>query len=746
MIDLDEVKTIKFNDWKNPPKLDDLKNDLLSAQSDHDKQVAKINTWLDNLNITGSAKVNNGKNRSNVVPKLIRKQAEWRYSALTEAFLSTEDLFNTDPVTFEDRKAAVQNGLVLNNQFNTKLNKTALVDEAVRTFVDEGTLIGRIGWEYQEEIVEEVINDYEFIPSNDPEYIQKLQELIQGKQDDPINFQQTVPEEFQQAVELSLQNNVPIYPNLIGSHIEKNVKVIKNQPTVKICEYQDIIIDPSCRGDLDKANFIIYKFETSLSELKKEGKYSNLEAIEPSDALPLHDDSYRKESYTFQFKDKPRQKLTAYEYWGYWDINGDDLVKPIVVTWINNTIIRMEENPFPFKSLPFEIAQYLPVRKNCYGEPDGSLLEDNQKIIGAITRGMIDLMGRSANAQQGISKDALDPVNKKKFKSGDDYEFNPNKHPSEAFFMHQYPEIPKSAEYMINFQNFEAESLTGVKSFNQGVSSQSLGDVAAGIRGALDAASKRELGILRRLADWFIRIGRKFVAMNAEWLSEEEVIRITNEEFVTIRRDDLAGNIDIKLTISTAEADEQKAQELSFMLQTMGNTMPQDFSQMILVEIARLRKMPDLAKKIEKYVPQPDPMQQQMQQLQMQLLQAQIAAEQAKAAENQAQAMLQQAQAQMLGYKAENTKAQTDKTNLDFVEQESGIAHQRAIETAQAQAQGNMQLEAQKHQQAIEKDLLKHSLDKDLEATKDEMNTKNKMMDHISSMEQIKAKPQPKGK
>ena len=35
--------------------------------------------------------------------------------------------------------------------------------------------------------------------------------------------------------------------------------------------------------------------------------------------------------------------------------------------------------------------------------------------------------------------------------------------------------------------------------------------------------------------------------------------------------------------------------------------MPPEMSQMILADIAKLRKMPDLAKRIEEYQPQPDP-------------------------------------------------------------------------------------------------------------------------------------------
>ena len=80
----------------------------------------------------------------------------------------------------------------------------------------------------------------------------------------------------------------------------------------------------------------------------------------------------------------------------------------------------MEENPFPDKKIPFVLVQYLPRRKNIYGEPDAALIEDNQKIVGAVTRGIIDIIGRSASGQQGIRKDALDVTNARKFERGDD--------------------------------------------------------------------------------------------------------------------------------------------------------------------------------------------------------------------------------------------------------------------------------------------------------------------------------------
>jgi hypothetical protein len=229
---------------------------------------------------------------------------------------------------------------------------------------------------------------------------------------------------------------------------------------------------------------------------------------------------------------------------------------------------------------------------------------------------------------------------------------------------------------MLNLQNNEAESLTGVKAFSQGISGQALGTTATGIRSALDATSKRELGILRRLANGINKIGRKVISMNAEFLGDEEIIRVTNEEFVAINRKDLGGMYDIKLNISTAEADTEKAQELSFMLQTMGNNMDPAMSQMILSDIARLRKMPDLAKQIKEYQPQPNPMAEQKAQLEMQLLQAQIANEQAKAAENTVDVEYKKAKTATEMAKNRNLNSKSDLEDLNFVEQESGVGRQ----------------------------------------------------------------------
>jgi len=703
--------------WKNAPTLAELKQDYTDAQPSFNTQRTKIAVWLDNLNVRNGALVNAPKGSSKIVPKLIRKQAEWRYPALSEPFLSTDDVFNVTPVTWEDKDAAVQNQLVLNHQFNNQIDKIHFIDEYTRAAVDEGTVIVRVGWDFEEEEVTERKPTIQFRVN--PEMLPMHEEIARLKEESPSQYATDVPDELKQAHDLSLEHGVPIEPVVTGYENVKVMKTIRNVPTVEVCDYRNVVIDPTCMGDIKKARFAVYSFESSLAELKKDKKYKNLDKINVEGSTPLSDPDHAGSDNvdSFNFNDKARKKIVVYEYWGFWDIDGTGLVKPFVAAWVGETLIRMEENPFPDKALPFVIAQYLPVRRSIYGEPDGALLEDNQRVVGAVTRGMIDIMGKSANGQTGVRKDALDTTNRRKFDLGQDYEFNVNVDPRQAIFMHTYPEIPNSAQFMLQLQNMEAESLSGVKSFSQGVSGASLGDVAAGVRGALDAASKRELGILRRLANGIVQVGRKMISMNSEFLADEEIIRITNDDFVKVRRDDLAGAFDLKLSISTAEEDNNKAQELAFMLQTIGNNMDPNMSKMLLVDIARLRKMPDLAKRLEAYEPQPDPLVQKQRELEIQLLEAKLNTENAQGQYYLTMAELNRAKVPTEAAKQEQLQSTADLNNLEFVEQESGVKQERELQKQNDAANHQGKLQMMKHAETMESK--KHDMVKDLLLKKD---------------------------
>lgn len=673
--------TEKLTNWENEPTLLTLKSDLEASKTYHDAQVAKIDKWRDLLFISGSAKPPKIKGRSSIQPKLIRRQAEWRYSALSEPFLGTDQLFSIEPRTFEDEAAAKQNQILLNWQFSTKIDKIKLIDDYVHSAVDEGTCIVKLGWNRVTKTVKETVPVYSYYPIADEQGLQLLQQALELKQSNPREYQEQIPDEFKEAVKYYEETQFPVTAIQTGEEEQEIEKIIENAPIVEVLNPCNVYIDPSCLGDLDKALFVVNTFETNKAELQKTGLYKNLDKVNwEGNSVATDPDHETTTPDDFNFNDSQRKKVIAYEYWGFYDIHKTGELVPIVATWIGDILIRMEENPFPDGKVPFVVVQYIPIKRDIYGEADAELLEDNQRILGAVTRGMIDSLGRSANAQQGFAKGMLDPLNRRRFENGEDYEFNPSLSPNGGLIEHKYPELPQSAILMVQMQNQEAEALTGIKAFSGGLAGDAYNSkVATAIRGVLDAASKREMSILRRLAKGMIKIGEKICAMNTEFLSEEEVVRVTNKQYVTIKREDLKGNFDLKVDISTAEVDNAKAQDLGFMLQTLGPNMDPSITMMILSEIAELKRMPVLAEKLRNYQPQPDPLAVQEKQLEIEKLKAEIAKLQSETMKNQAMAGKTQTEAQ--------GKA------IDNVLTESGVKHIQEMEKQQAQSRGNQNLE-----------------------------------------------------
>ncbi len=629
--------------------LEDLKADFKATQPSHKEWVAKRDQYV--RESYGQPYGNETKDGSKIVSKDIKRQLEWLIPAMTDPFLGTSDVIKCNPVTAEDVKAAKQNELLLNTQFVRKFERYNFINRVARVLATEGTCVVQVGWEYQDEVV-----------------VQEVEKTVT----DPITGEVAI-----EVVE------------------EEQVKVLVNKPTAKVCRGEDVFIDPTCMGDLDKAQFVIYRYETDLSTLRKDGRYKNLKQV--AARLSEDDYDYRPEDHTyFKFSDTARKKIVIYEYWGNYDMTGDGIATPIVCTWTNNDIIiRLEDNPYPDKKHPFLVVPFTPIPFQLQGEALAENIGDRQKVKTAITRGMLENMAKSTNGQVGIREGALSPANEKKFNSGKNFKFRGS---PDDFWMGSYNPIPSTAFNMLQLMDNDIESQTGVKGFSEGISSNSLGSTATGTRAVMSTTGMRKLNLVRNIAENLMKpLMRKWMVYNSEFLEDEEVIRITNEEFVPIKRDDLDGRIDIDISISTAEDNDAKAQQLSFLLQTIGNNMGEELLKLILSDIASLQKMPQLAKKINEYTPKPNPVQEQTQRLELerltlenQKLQAQITDYQKQAAENEADYLLKTAKARVENAKADKLYSDKDLADLKFVKENTNMDHQNRLELEELKGKLNL--------------------------------------------------------
>lgn len=618
--------------------LADLKADLKFAEIKKRDLDAVQTTYRNEYN--GKPYGNEVKGKSQIISRDIKRQSEWQHASIIDPFVSTSDIIKCSPITWEDRPAARQNELILNTQFCRQFDRFNFMTKALKVLDREGTLIVQTGWDYEdkEEEVDVPVHGFNFSTG---------------------------------------QHEV------VGTKKETQTVIVRNQPTAKVHRNEDVYIDPTCKDNMDECQFVIVRYESNLSMLRQDGRYKNLDKIVVgmTEAVNSPDNYYPEDKTHFRFRDEPRKKIIVHEYWGNYDINEDGIAEPIVCVWVNDTIIRLESNPYPDQAIPFIIVPFSSVPHQMQGESNAELLSDTQKVKTAILRGIIDNMAQSTNGQKGIKKGSLDVVNKRRYLAGENFEYNGS---PQDFYDGNYNQIPQAAFNMFSLMNNEVESMTGVKSFSGGISGNSLGATATGARGALDATATRRLNIVRNISENLVKpLLRKWMIYNSEFLDESQIVRITNDEFVEIQRDDLAGNIDIDIQVSTSDDNSAKAQELGFMMQTMGQSMDTGMRNLIMSEIARLHKMPDLAKKIEEFQPQPDPFTEQMKQLELAKLQSEIAERQSRANENGVDVQVKMAKAELDQAKARATHSSADMVDLDFVEKSSGQDKQHEADMTQ---------------------------------------------------------------
>ena len=644
---------------KKAELLSALKADLKAADLLKRDQDAIMSKWKAEYN--GDPYGNEKKGKSAIVSRDIKKQSEWQHATIVDPFVSTSDVIKCIPITWEDEESARQNELLLNTQFCRKFDRFNFMSKAIKVLDREGTLVVQTGWDYEDEEVT------------------TMAEMV--VMDEATGREIIVEEEVTETI------------------------VKKNQPTAKVCRNEDIYIDPTCQDNLDNAQFVIYRYETDLSSLKKDGRYKNLDKVA---RFHREDFDYDPPDETeFKFSDEPRKKLVVYEYWGNYDVNNDGIAEPIVCAWVNDVIIRLQSNPYPDGKAPFIVVPFNSVPFKIHGEANAELIGDNQKVKTAIVRGIIDNMAQSNNGQVAIRKGALDQINRKKFLAGQNFEFNGS--PGD-FWQGSYNNIPGSAFDMIGLMNNEIESITGTKSFSGGINAGALGATATGARGALDATATRRMNIVRNVAENLIKpLIRKWMSYNSEFLEDEEVVRVTNEKFVPIRRDDLDGKIDLDITISTAEDNAAKSQELSFLLQTLGPNEDPVIRRTLMADIMELMRMPDQAKRIRDYQPPQDPVQEQLKQLELERLmlenerlKADIADKTARAQENTIDAELKRNKAAVEAAKARKLTSEADMTDLRFIKEDEGFSHLEKVEIEDLKHKQKMEAEMAKHRANLE--------------------------------------------
>ena len=637
------------------------KRDLKASEPNKSGWDDQILRWVKEYN--GEPYGNERKGKASVVSRDIKKAAVWQHALIIDPFVSNDEIIKAVPQNSSSVQTARQAEMLLNYQFCRDFDRYNFVSNSFKVLQREGTVVARVSWEFEEEeqLIEEPV--YGMVPITDPV-------------------------KYQQAVQMG---KMPFERKVIDVALVPQMITIVNRPRVELVRNSMLWVDPTAENNISDAKFVIYKFRSSLSDLRKDGKYKNLDNI-IIDGSPIIDiDSPYYKDETFTFEDKPRQELEVIEYWGYFDMNEDGIAEPMVCTWVGDTIIRMEENPYPDGKPPFVSCALDSEPFSVYGVALGDTISTDQKIKTGIKRAILDTLDASTNGQKGVKKGTLDIVNKRKFERGDDFEYLGS---NQDFWEGKFNTIPTDVLNFYNIVDADIQSLSGVRPFGPGNGSSHIDNPRSGVNAQMDASAKREVDVSRNYKENFlVPILRKWYSMDTEWMEEDQIIRVTDDEFIAIKPDDLKGHIDIVMNVSTQEVNAEKSNNLTFMLQTMAQSLPFELTKILLAEQARLKDMPDLAKKINEFEPQPDPLVQKQKELELAKIQSEVNERNSRVYENQVDSRLKAAKAAYEEAKAREAHSKADINDLDFVRKQEGIDHQEKV-TEEAQRSNNRRKEA----------------------------------------------------
>jgi len=646
-VEIDEKNTLSIDE-----ALDIFEHDLAGADGYHDEVVDNINKWIGEYN--GEPYGNEREGRSKFVWKLVKKQGESLIANLIKPFTGNYEIIQLDPSTEADVYKTKINEKLINHFWNKEFDPISFLKTIGRVLVPEGTAIIKAGWEY------EYKEKRTKIPAE--AFTEEMKERFEGR----------------------------------GARIEIGDvdveiivrKVLRNKPTAIVVPNEEIYVDPTA-STLEDAKFIIHKMTRSLGELIRDDLYDK-KAINKLKKLVAcnetseddQDDLHDFNEYNFSFKDDERKELTIYEYWGWYDIDGDDHLEPVVATAVeyscdddekSRMIIRFEKNPYPFGKPPFVAIPLFETPFKIFGRGLADVIGDEQRLTTSTMRGIIDNMANSNNGVKFVKKNALDPTNYSRLMRGDPVvEVNTTDPINSAIIDGNFNPIPANVFTLMQMLEAQTESLTGVSKMMQGLPGSELKSSSSNFAAMMTQSQIRLLDITNNITRGLKELFRMWISMSVEYVGPEEIKRITGLDISALMSNEtkrLAAEFgvdqlppdtaekammlvaqevedmfnrkdlkyDIKMKVGTDGLKQIKIQNINMLMQQVGGlvqtgSVPPEAIKLLVADLAEQLDRPDIAQMINSYNPQPDPMQQKMAELQMAKVQAEVEKDKALAA------------------------------------------------------------------------------------------------------------------
>jgi len=636
-------------------------HDIGNSLQNHNEQIEKVSEWIDAYD--GEPYGNEDPSRSQMVWKIIKKQGESLISNLAKPFLGAHEIVELSPLTYRDVFKTPIYSKVINHFWTKDFNSNKFIKATSRLMVKEGTAFIRVGWEKQVVEHSEEVSD--------------------------------LPEQVKQKF---IDKGATIEKLSNGKIKITTKKILKNRPIAKPIRLEDAYVDPTA-DTFEDSEFFGYEYTTNLTEISNNPLYDEeavkklTRILESQDDRPVnrYEDSHEYNPYNAQFEDDPRKKVRLIEYWGEYDIDDTGVAEPVVGVVArygdDRVVLNLRKNKLPGGFKPFICIPLIEDDFNIYGNALAYMIDDEQKFSTSIVRGIIDNMSQSNNGQKFIKKNALDSTNFDRMMNGERIvEINTPENIATAVMDGSFNQLPSDVYNTLGMIEQQAESLTGVSKFMQGIAGTEMKSSSSNFATMMSQSQIRLLDMTTSLTNGLRQMFKMWAQMAMEYLSDDEIFDITGvyipeakvketkrlmleyqiEELprdaaeevmmLIIREVDDMFNMkdlkyDVKMKVGTDGLKDVKIAQINMLMQQAGNliemqVVPPKVMGMLFADMAEAMDRPDIAREVLEFKPQPPS------QLEQEMAQAELDKKKAEGAKDMALA-------ESAAARAENERAKT---------------------------------------------------------------------------------------
>lgn len=346
---------------------------------------------------------------------------------------------------------------------------------------------------------------------------------------------------------------------------------VKNAPVIENILVSELLYSSDAKT-LDEANFVAHKKKVTMSYLREkeqQGIYANVDQITPKPMTGILDDDIVEQVIGDNYQgmsqeaDDARAEVTLYECYTKIDWDNDGVLEDMIVTIVDDTILRVEPNYMgrhPFFSISPTKDPHRIWVKRSYAELIGEL----QDLKVALTRQIVQNIALTNDPKMILAEDA---INIDDYVKGRAVIRKKANHAMQDVAMSM--PVNQLSPYTYQFLEYieaQKENRTGITRYNQGLDANTLNKTATGISQIMGASTQRLELIARMFAETGVyELFRFMIELNQKFIDQETVIRLTNQE-LAISPDDLQGNFDLVVNAGISIASKESTQ---MMLQSM---------------------------------------------------------------------------------------------------------------------------------------------------------------------------------